>query len=515
MANQRWPGSNALRGSRETIDRVLFVLALFAFAWIVHRAIVQSITLDEADTFLHWVGPKEPSHWEPHSNNHVLNSTLMRLCIWLFGLSHLAMRTPVLMGGLLYIFSIYRCCTLFTRNTTLGAALFLCLVYNPFIMDYLVAARGYGLALGFLSFAMYTLMRLLFRSSEELKEEEVVNGAAVISACVGLCICSNFSFSIVVCVLALLSGILATVWLRRERRPLTTWARVSAGLAIPALVIVLVLAGSALTDFPRDQLFWGTDSLWETWHEIREALFTELNPYIVNPLLVRLLSRSYYPAMRLVAGSCVVYLALILVRQVRQRRPWHPAERSRILGAGTLAFIAVVALICHWIQFKLLRVPLPFERTSIWIVPLVMACVGLILSVTPSGLIEKGVRTVGISSLLILGLYFAGELRDSFFNLWRSSAEVQAAFPTIQDLCRRRNVTEVASGFNLTPSLKFYKIYYKAAQPNFSNFDKMPSDKIIYVLEESLFRDFIREEGLQVAWRGTVSDLVVLERPEP
>ena len=53
MANQRWPGSNALRGSRETIDRVLFVLALFAFAWIVHRAIVQSITLDEADTFLH------------------------------------------------------------------------------------------------------------------------------------------------------------------------------------------------------------------------------------------------------------------------------------------------------------------------------------------------------------------------------------------------------------------------------------------------------------------------------
>ena len=511
MANQCCPDSKPSRGTHETIERVLFVMALFAFVWIVHRAIVQSITLDEADTFIHWVDPKEPSHWAPHSNNHVLNSTLMRLCIWLFGLSHLAMRAPAIMGGLLYIFAIYRCCTLFTRNAIFGAALFLCLVYNPFIMDYLVAARGYGLALGFLSFAMYTLVRLLFRSAEELKEEEVVKGAALISASVGLCICSNFAFSIAVGVLALLTGMLATVWLRRERRPLTTWARVSAALAVPALVIVLVLAGSALTDFPRDQLFWGTDSLRETFREIRESLFTEINPYLVNPLLIRVLSRSGYPIMKLVAASCVVYLGLILSGQ---RRPWHADVRARILGAGSLASIVVIALICHWIQFKLFRVPLPLERTSIWIVPLVIACVGLIFSVTPSGLIQRVVRTVGISSLLMLGIYFAGELRDSFFNLWRSSAEVQAAFPTIQDLCRRRNVTEVASAFNLTPSLKFYKIFYKADQPNFSNFDKMPSDKIVYVLEESQFGDFIRNEGLRVAWRGTVSDLVVLERPE-
>ncbi len=513
MANEFSPAGDALPNSR-TIERVLFALALFAFVWIVHRAIVQSITLDEADTFIHWVGPKEPSHWEPHSNNHVLNSTLMRLCIWLFGLSHLAMRTPALMGGLLYIFSMYRCCTLFTRNATLGAALFLCIVYNPFIMDYLVAARGYGLGLGFLSYAMYTLMRLLFRSSEELTEQDVVKGAALISTCTGLTICSNFAFSIVVSVFTVISGIWATAWLRREPRPLTTWARVSAWLALPALVTTLVLAGSALTDFPRDQLFWGTDSLRETFREMGRSFFTEINPYLVNPLLNRTFSGSGYTVINLAAATCVIYVALILYALRRQGRPWQPNEEARILGAASLASIVIIALTCHWIQFKLLRIPLPLERTSIWIVPLVTASVGLIFSLTPSGLIQSTVRAVGISSLLMLGLYFAGELRDSFFNMWRTSAEVRAAYPTIQDLCRRRNVTEVASGFNLTPSLKFYNLFYKSAQPNFSNFDKMPSDKIIYVLEESQFGEFIRNEGLRVVFRGTVSDLVVLERPE-
>ena len=40
---------------------------------------IQSITIDEADTYLVWVARSNPSHWEASSNNHVLNSLLMRL----------------------------------------------------------------------------------------------------------------------------------------------------------------------------------------------------------------------------------------------------------------------------------------------------------------------------------------------------------------------------------------------------------------------------------------------------
>ena len=53
--------------------------AIFALLWAVARACVQSITIDEADTYLVWVARRDPAHWQAASNNHVLNSLLMRL----------------------------------------------------------------------------------------------------------------------------------------------------------------------------------------------------------------------------------------------------------------------------------------------------------------------------------------------------------------------------------------------------------------------------------------------------
>jgi hypothetical protein len=110
---------------------VLILTALFAFSWIVHRARVQSITLDEANTFRYWVAPDVPSYWQPHSNNHVLNSMLMRLFVSQFGLSHLTLRAPALLGAIVYIFAAYAFCNLLRRYVVLPWAVFVCFVYNP------------------------------------------------------------------------------------------------------------------------------------------------------------------------------------------------------------------------------------------------------------------------------------------------------------------------------------------------------------------------------------------------
>jgi hypothetical protein len=69
----------------------LFILpgtAIFALLWAIARACVQSITIDEADTYLVWVARHDPSHWQGASNNHILNSLLMRLFTSVFGVSH-------------------------------------------------------------------------------------------------------------------------------------------------------------------------------------------------------------------------------------------------------------------------------------------------------------------------------------------------------------------------------------------------------------------------------------------
>lgn len=62
--------------------------AVAAFLWVLARAHVQSITIDEATTYEVFVAPADPYHWSAGSNNHILNSLVMRLFVGVFGLSH-------------------------------------------------------------------------------------------------------------------------------------------------------------------------------------------------------------------------------------------------------------------------------------------------------------------------------------------------------------------------------------------------------------------------------------------
>src|SRR5260370_34536046 len=100
--------------------------------------------------YLVWVARHDPSHWQGASNNHILNSLLMRLFTSVFGVSHLSVRAPALLGAALYIGAAYLLCRKLTPDLRVQWPVFVCLVYNPFVFDHLVAARGYALALGFM-----------------------------------------------------------------------------------------------------------------------------------------------------------------------------------------------------------------------------------------------------------------------------------------------------------------------------------------------------------------------------
>lgn len=127
---------------------------VFVMLWMIARAHAQAITIDEAESYLVWIARPDPSHWVPAASNHLLNSMLSRLFTTIFGASHLTVRLPALIGAAIYTCAAYSLCRLLTREALLQWLVFVCLVWNPFVLDYLVAARGYSLAVGFLMFAI-------------------------------------------------------------------------------------------------------------------------------------------------------------------------------------------------------------------------------------------------------------------------------------------------------------------------------------------------------------------------
>ncbi len=60
------------------VSRILLgSLSLFAMGWAIARAVIQSITMDEAFTYVMFVA--RPSYWRGEANNHTLNTVLMAL----------------------------------------------------------------------------------------------------------------------------------------------------------------------------------------------------------------------------------------------------------------------------------------------------------------------------------------------------------------------------------------------------------------------------------------------------
>jgi hypothetical protein len=453
---------------------ILPATAIFALLWAVARACVQSITIDEADTYLVWVARRDPSQWQAASNNHVLNSLLMRLFTSVFGLSHLSVRAPALVGAALYIFAAYLLCRKLTPALRVQWPVFVCLVYNPFVFDHLVAARGYALALGFLMcmLAMAAYSRL--------------DGAtcALCSVCAALSFAANFSFAFVdaFAMLAIL------IWACARTLATRTRVRLLGACVLPGVLVSVFLSVPAVLHWPKGQLGYGAHSLGEMFKTVALASLYRLNPQIVNPMLLQLLDHVkpfLLPAL----------LALAAWQWVR----WRPAISGALLG------ILAAAIGAHWLLLKLLRVPLPMDRTAIWIVPLGVLAIGA----------AAANRRSLTAMLYVMSFYFVLCLRLNYFKEWDWDADVNRIYPVLAWYNHTYGVRDVASNWLYGSSLNFYRV--QSGGESFGEIEspiKLPTGRSLYVLDYPFDEDFIKQQHLRVVYHAPNTDAVVAVRPE-
>ncbi|MES2761663.1 MAG: hypothetical protein V4677_05630 [Bacteroidota bacterium] len=133
----------------------------FGLAWhIIHKAFTVSFTHDEAYTYTHYLHQgfmDIVSYKTPYTNNHILNTVLMKYSEVFFGSSEIALRLPNILAFIVY--SLFAVLLLYTHCRKFLLPCYLLLTLNPYLLDFFALARGYGLSIAFLMMSVYYLSR--------------------------------------------------------------------------------------------------------------------------------------------------------------------------------------------------------------------------------------------------------------------------------------------------------------------------------------------------------------------
>ena len=445
---------------------ILIVVGVFAMAWAIARAAIQSITIDEANSYIQFAS-RHLYLWYA-ANNHILNSALMYGFTRVLGVSQFTARLPALMGAALYITACYRLCRLLGASLFVQLTVFVCLVFNPFIFDYLVAARGYGLALGFLMWA------LVYSAEEGF----TIAACAVASACAGMSVNANLSFAFVN--LAAMAVILFCAWYKRPAERI----RLLVASVLPGAIIFMIVSGYALTHTHSGELIYGASSLHETFGTIIDASLFRSPVDFLSPLV--------FP---LVAITGVVWL----LSSVRRMPPlaW--------VGASVFG----ITLAVHYTAFRMFSLLLPKDRTAIYFFPLFIIVAGVLAAIPPSTRLRRYMHAGFVGALAFMAIYFLTCLRLTYFKEWYWDADVQKTYQILSCLNRDNNVTQVVSSWSYHAPLSFYVLAQPASLQIDDGFD--PRQAQVYV-KDTLHDSAQTNPLFKTFYRSSTTDLV-LEAP--
>jgi hypothetical protein len=478
---------------------LLILAALFAMVWAVVRAGLQSVAQDEGDTYF-WFAAKTAGHsvWYPFPNNHVLNTILMWVTTRVFGLSSISLRMPALAGGMLYIFVCYFLCRAITDRFSLQFPVFICLVYNPFLFDFMVAARGYSLANAFLLAAI--AVPVWHRGRTSLR-----TSCALASLALGLSFAANFSF-----VFADAAVFLAIfVWAVR-RREMESFASIAACLIVPGLAVALGLCGYPLMHWPKGELFYGAHSLREMTESLVQVSFYQLYPGFAHFKLYKVLSEVRPVLLPMLGMLCVLQVVVTGLDG-----SWVRDVNARF--AATLAGIIGLCVLLHWIAFRLDMFPLPMTRTGIFLIPLCTLVVAVIAAGPAGSIVSDALRRSITALFLGVACYFLLCLRLTYFQEYRDDADTKEVYSVLARINHAYGVTDTAMDGLYVAPLNFYRVLSKKESfPEFPymSLENFPTGKSIYVLHAGYFREFIKKERLAIVYRGRISEVVVAVRPD-
>jgi hypothetical protein len=472
-------------------NRISLVLLCAVLALCIYRAATQSFTIDESFTFLHFVNVSiKESLAEYSANNHVLQTLMMRLCRQLLGRSEIVLRIPNLIGCALYLMACYRITDRVMPRRWLQPVALVLLTLNPLVLDLLVAARGYSLALGLSWWSMY----LVWLDLAEPKPRRLWWAGV----CAGLATAANLVFVIP---LALMGLLLLPLYARKGR----FWELVDC-LAGPTIVIAFVLLVIPLSK-SAGQFYFGVKTLSETTaslvsESLRQApVGTALFDAIDARMGWMFLEEKVIPIFFWGASVLAVWS---MIRTLRDA-PSETILLFVVLGILTLS------VACWVLLNKVFGVVYPLTRTALYMLPLSGFAV-----ILGAGLVRRKWLQIGLSGLAsVLAIIYIAELRTGYFSEWRSEAGMKRLMRSLRTDARdAHNVRPVTAGgsWNLEYSVRYYGVRYRMPWLRVLNATERETIAPDYYLLTSEDQKLVDKLHLRVIDKDDVSGTILARR---
>ncbi|MBA3972922.1 MAG: hypothetical protein C0504_01740 [Candidatus Solibacter sp.] len=453
------------------MKKLAAVLAVLLFAVAVFRAWTQSITHDEAYTWRLFIASPFSSILNTYdANHHILHTWLVRLSTSIAGVSEFTLRLPALAGAALYLWTLTRLSTRLFAHSWLAPASVILLGASPLVMDFQVAARGYGLALAFFFFAFDRLLAVL---GGDLERKTLWTAGAAL----GLSIASNLVFVIPV---ALLAALFLSLWTppapaparkikkKRVETPAKPLARRTDLLIAFAAVMVLLFFMSPVKKMLKPGLYYvGQPTLALSLADLADTTLghnegiREFNaPIDGNEPLKHAFGYGVYPA--------VLLLGAVLGWQRRTTAPHILIAAAVALGAWFAVSVMHVAL----------GTPFPTDRTGIYHFPLFAL---VLLGLAASSVMALRIAAGTLAAALMLS--FALQLQVNYFRMWRFDAETRRlAVELNQRGLKQGKPVTTGISWLLRPAVDFYQATLGARGFEYALPHKMRPGLDVYLL---------------------------------
>ena len=426
-------------------------LVLVRTVLCAYRAATQSIVHDEAFSFNLFLSHSwRDAYLNNDAANHVLFSLLAKLSMTLFGASTWALRLPSVIAGFFLMLGAWRLLE-YSESRAVRWVAFAAIGLHPLILDFSVAARGYGLALALLTWSLCEVLR-----HERSPRSDVLAGVLL-----GLSCAANYTVGFPAV------GLLAALFLTgrggdRLRRALR--------VALPAAAVFWLVCRGTLHSTGLDKFYVGLPTL--------------------SSSLINLALRSIYAYQRIglfgtdkaarflaffIAPAIVLFLATDSIRE------WRRGKAQRALISIALGVAAAGMVAAHY----LVGLKYPIDRTGL----AMLLLFGFAWALAAGNTSYRWLRGASLLAGALLAIQFATQFEVSYFQVWFYDRSTKEIARRIAEDSRGKPSHSISIGATWIhqPALEYYRRvdHLTALKPVVRTMDTLITGQDYYVLQAS------------------------------